>query len=308
LTIPFTPKAIQDEMGEAYDPEYGRMSGMLGIELSNFGGVNRGFVLYPFPTPPVDLVVDNITASVPAAGDGTQIWKITHNGVDTHTLHWHLFNVQVINRVAWDNQVIPPDPNELGWKETVRVNPLEDTIVALRPYAPQLPFEVPSSVRPIDPTMPLGATLAGGPGGYFDPQANPVVVINQMVNFGWEYVLHCHLLGHEEMDMMHPMPFAVAPFAPTDLIASGTPGDVTLNWTDTSHTETGFVVEYAAALGGPWSFLVALPPDTSTYHDAEAFTGSRYYRVYARNAVGGTPSGFPQVLADSEAAVSNPVP
>ncbi len=29
-------------------------------------------------------------------GDGTQIWKITHNGVDTHSIHFHLFNVQLL--------------------------------------------------------------------------------------------------------------------------------------------------------------------------------------------------------------------
>ena len=26
-----------------------------------------------------------------------------------------------------------------------------------------------------------------------------------MYNFGWEYVWHCHLLGHEENDMMRPL-------------------------------------------------------------------------------------------------------
>ena len=56
----------------------------------------------------------------------TQIWKVTHNGVDTHAIHVHLFNVQLINRVGWDGAIRPPDPNELGWKETVRMNPLED--------------------------------------------------------------------------------------------------------------------------------------------------------------------------------------
>ncbi len=33
VTIPFEPKAIHDEMGAAYDTEYGRMSGILGLEL-----------------------------------------------------------------------------------------------------------------------------------------------------------------------------------------------------------------------------------------------------------------------------------
>ena len=61
----------------------------------------------------------------------TQLWKITHNGVDSHFIHFHLFNVQVINRVGWDGSLRPPDANEMGWKDTVRMNPLEDIIVAL---------------------------------------------------------------------------------------------------------------------------------------------------------------------------------
>ncbi len=36
---------------------------------------------------------------ISTATDGTQIWKITHNGVDTHPIHFHLYDVQVINRV-----------------------------------------------------------------------------------------------------------------------------------------------------------------------------------------------------------------
>ena len=86
-----------------------------------------------------------MTPLSPVAGDGTQIWKITHNGVDTHPIHFHLFNVQLINRVGWDGAIRPPDANELGWKETVRVNPLEDTIVALRPVAPESPSTCPTA-------------------------------------------------------------------------------------------------------------------------------------------------------------------
>ena len=98
--------------------------------------------------------------------DGTQIWKITHNGVDTHPLHFHLNDVQVLNRVTWDNIIIPPDPTELGWKDTVRVSPLEDTIVAVRPILPELPFAIPDSNRPLNPMMPIGAKgTTTGPNG-----------------------------------------------------------------------------------------------------------------------------------------------
>ena len=79
------------------------------------------------------------------ATDGTQIWKITHNGVDSHAIHFHLFHVQLVNRVGWDGAMYPPDANELGWKDTVKMHPLSDTIVALRPMTmTNLPFKVPN--------------------------------------------------------------------------------------------------------------------------------------------------------------------
>ena len=56
------------------------------------------------------------------------------------------------------------------------------------------------------------------PAGWFDPDGNAIPeILNHYVNFGWEYVWHCHILSHEEMDMMHSLVFAVPPRAPTDL-------------------------------------------------------------------------------------------
>jgi parallel beta-helix repeat protein len=296
MTIPFEQKAIQDEMGEAFEVEYGRMSGMLGLEIPAGVAGKQNFVLYPFPSPPVDLVTASLTAGEPIAGDGTQIWKITHNGVDTHTIHTHLYSMQLINRVAWDNSVSPPDANELGWKETLRVNPLEDTIVAIRPVAPTQPFEVPNSVRPIDPTMPLGVQLPGPPGGYQDPQALPVTVTNHLVNYGWEYVMHCHLLGHEEMDMMHAVLVAVPPFPATDLGGTLTATAVNLTWTDSSIAETTYIVQRNTTLS-PWTTVATvLSPLTTTgptkgsimyYNDTVVADGTvYYYRVLANKVIG----------------------
>jgi FtsP/CotA-like multicopper oxidase with cupredoxin domain len=303
LNIPFQPKAIQDEMGEAFDVEYGRMSGFLGVQLPAQVGQQR-FTLFPYASPPIEILEDSFTPLSPVAGDGTQIWKITHNGVDTHTIHFHLMNVQLLNRVAWDNAVSVPDANELGWKETVRVNPLEDTIVAMRPYAPTLPFDVPNSYRPLDVTKPIGATLMGGPGGYKDPLGNPVTIVNHLVNWGWEYVLHCHLLGHEEMDMMHGMSFAVAPRAPSALTGIRTPDgtSVDLAWTDNSANETGFTVQRAADA----NFTVQMT-EVSLGVNVTAFTltgldptSTYFLRVIASNVVGDNDTpGFPIVSAES---------
>ena len=311
LTLPLQPKAMQDEMGEAFDIKFGRMSAMLGLELPRTVAGAQNFMLYGYPSPPVDIIVDSKTISEPILGDGTQIWKVTHNGVDTHTIHFHLFNVQLINRVAWDGAIFPPDPNELGWKETVRLNPLEDTIVAMRPVLPPMPFKLPNSVRLINPTKPAGEVLLGGPGGFFDVSGEPVVITNHMVNFGHEYVYHCHLLAHEENDMMHAVVFAVAPDAPTNLNRNVIPSGVRLTWTDNAVNETSFVVERATAATGPWTVVTdAVPAATGTgttvqYDDTTVTPGNYWYRVKARNLVGDTgvyPSpaiGFPKQAADS---------
>jgi FtsP/CotA-like multicopper oxidase with cupredoxin domain len=307
VTLGLEPKAIQDEMGEAFDPEYGRMSGKLGLEMPRTVAGAQNFMLYDYTHPPVELIVPSLYGTpIGVLGDGTQIWKITQNGVDTHAMHFHVFEVQLINRVAWDNNIRLPDPNELGWKDTVRVNPLQDTIVALRPIAPILPFQIPNSIRPLAPNEPLGAVLTTGL-ATFDPSGEPVTIINHLVNFGWEYVWHCHLLAHEENDMMHGIAVGIAPPAPTNLQAVPTTLAVRLTWTDNSLNETGFTIQRAGDAGfttGLMTFTVG--ENVTTYLDYSVIGFSTYYyRVMANNVIGDTavysaPSiGFPHVSVDS---------
>jgi len=318
VTLPLEPKAIQDEMGEAYEKEYGRMSGNLGLEKPATVAGNQNFALYPFMGPPTEIVNASVAATpIGALGDGTQIWKITHNGVDTHPIHFHLTDVQLINRVGWDGAIRLPDPNELGWKDTVRVSPLEDTIVAMRPILPTAPFQLPNSVRLLDPTMPEGAVLQGaGPGVFLDPIGEPVSpVINHLVNYGFEYMYHCHILSHEEMDMMRPLVIVAAPEAPSGLVAADEGAKVTLAWTDNSLNETEFDIQRAA---DP-SFTTELATfkvgaGVTTYADDTVQNGQTYYyRVFASNVAGDTTVydqtpdsiGFPNKRADS--AFSNTV-
>ncbi len=308
ITIRLEPKSSHDEMGATYDQDYGRMSSMMGLEVPNATTLTQNFVLYGYASPPVDLINDSMIPMTPPSGkDGTQIWKIVHNGVDSHIFHWHLFNVQLINRVGWDGVMVPPDANELGWKESVRVDPLEQTVVALRPVAPKVPFEVPNSTRLIDPTMPAGATLRGPPlGGFFDPMGNGVTVTNHLVNFGWEYVMHCHLLSHEEMDMMQAQVLAVPPEAPSNLAANMV-GSVVLTWKDNSAGETGFTIQKAENAGFTKNLTTfKVGPNVVTYTDTAIAQGmTYYYRVVANNVVGDTqvypaPAiGFPTASFDS---------
>ena len=144
---------------------YGRLIQMLGTnEPQNGGTFARGF--------------GDPATETPRAGD-TEVWRIFNLTGDTHPIHFHLVNVQVLERRKFDvkhyqgtpqflGPARPPDANEMGWKETVRMNPGEMTKVIMK-------FEVPAGT-PVSPRT----------GGY-------------------NYVWHCHILEHEEHDMMRPL-------------------------------------------------------------------------------------------------------
>ena len=74
--------------------------------------------------------------------------------------------------------VTPPDPNEAGWKDTIKMPPKTVTRIAVR-FAPQ--------------SIPLGQTAPGTNQFSFDPTAA-----------GPGYVWHCHILDHEDNEMMRP--------------------------------------------------------------------------------------------------------
>ena len=172
------------------------MNATLGVEIPFTTATIQTTIPYGFRDPATEVIPDG----------ATQLWKITHNGVDTHAIHFHLFNVQVVNRVGWDGAIKPPWPEEVGWKETVKMNPLEDIVVALRAKVPTVPFQQPNNVRPLDPTIRSARAMNMDGRAHihwvWTRMATPSRVSNIMANFGHEYTWHCHLLGHEENDMM----------------------------------------------------------------------------------------------------------
>jgi FtsP/CotA-like multicopper oxidase with cupredoxin domain len=299
--VPFQPKAIQ----ELFTLDYGRMNATLGVELPFTNFATQTTIPYGYIDPPTELYKDG----------EVQVWKITHNGVDTHFIHFHLFDVQVINRVGWDGMIKPPDDNELGWKDTVRMNPLEDIIVALKPMKQIVPWDLPNNVRPLDVTMPIGSTSTTNFAN-IDPANQPAVVTNDMTNFGYEYTWHCHILAHEEIDMMRPTALAVPPAAPTNVTSvrsgSGNNQRVLVSWKDASANETGFSVQRSTSLNGPWVTLTPTAPAVKGTGTTMSFTDttmarrtSYYYRVVATNTVGyarayAAPAvGYPTLTVDS---------
>ena len=321
MVMPLQPKAIHDEMNATTFDEFGRMQANLGVEAQPPSPGAQNVTLYPYVNPATEIIDgtnlpkgDIKVTAISTAADGSQIWRITHNGVDTHPIHFHLFDVQLLNRVTWDNIIIPPDPNELGWKDTVRVAPLEDTIVALRPIIPQIPFEIPNSIRPLNPMKPIGSISMFN---NVDPQGNPTnPITNQLVNFGWEYVYHCHILSHEEMDMMRPVTLALPPIKPDGLTATTSlaGGDliVNLSWNDNSIAETSYGIERMENGLGVWvevgTVLSPLDqPNTTgvrTFADMTVALNTAYqYRIVAKNTVG-YGGAFPAMTVQS---VSNAV-
>ena len=151
----------------------------------------------------------------------------------------------------------------------------------------------------MDPTTPAGSTA-----NYLQPAPvpglpNPAGLSNKMTDYGWEYVWHCHLLGHEENDMMRPLvlnvPPPAAPVISYTVAAGVTPGSVqvVLTWPAGAYnTATSFTIQRSTSNTFPtgattltWT-LNGLPPQT-TYTDASVTPSSRYYyRVQASNPGG----------------------
>ena len=333
VTLGQEPKAIQ----ELFTADYGRMNATLGTEVPNTTGINQTTIPLGYIDPPTELVeiTKDHGASATAVGqlyDGTQLWKITHNGVDTHAMHFHLFHVQIVNRVGWDGAMYPPEPNELGWKDTVRMNPLADVIVALRPKKIQstadflalnpsstekgLDFKVPNSHHLMDPSQVTGGVLNTS---NLDPTTgNASSVTNQMLNYGWEYVWHCHILGHEENDMMRSIAVAQPPEDPTISPLSGpgataSSGAITVNWIDNSVTSNWVTIQRSldGLTNADGSFLNVnatfnvLEPEcaqqTGCVHNyvdnAAPAATSVYYHVLSNSTVGGGDTNGKFVLA-----------
>ena len=168
ITLPPPTVPVRDlTLNEVADP-YGRLIQLLGTTSPAVGG-GFGRAYMDSPT------------EVIRAGS-TEVWRIFNTTADTHPIHFHLVNVQIVSRQPFQvnsftgvpnfsGPAVPASPNELGWKETVRMNPGECTTVIMRFDLPTVPFAVPPSPR----------------------------------TGGNEYVWHCHILEHEEHDMMRPL-------------------------------------------------------------------------------------------------------
>ncbi|NMH69323.1 multicopper oxidase domain-containing protein [Bacillus sp. RO3] len=99
-----------------------------------------------------------------------EVWTLVNVSRATHPIHLHMVRFQILDRQPFDEEmydnekkVVPtgprqsPDPNEQGWKDTVRANPHEITRIII-PFGPYTGL----------------------------------------------FVWHCHILEHEDYEMMRP--------------------------------------------------------------------------------------------------------
>ncbi len=141
-SIPVLTKAEQ----ELFD-DYGR--------YNSTGGVELPLTLVGIQT---TVPLSYIDAPTEIIGDKeVQIWKLVDNGLWSNSIHFSMADVQLINRVGWDGTVKAPASNEVGWKDTLRLNPLEDVLVAVRAKQASVPFGQPQSTRLQDPSTPAGS-------------------------------------------------------------------------------------------------------------------------------------------------------
>jgi spore coat protein A len=187
------------------------------VNNTKWSGRREDGTIRPDFTPVTTGAVTEYLSELPVEGT-TEIWEIVNLTADAHPIHTHLTQFQLMNRQAFNTNryekaydaafpggsfipgygpplnyatgntralggnpdidaylqgpARPPQANEAGWKDTIIAYPGEVTRFAVR-YAP------------LD-------TPAGTTGVYpFDPD-------------GHGYVWHCHIIDHEDNEMMRP--------------------------------------------------------------------------------------------------------
>lgn len=199
------------------------------LNNTNWAGKRPDGTPIPGSTPIPAVNPTNYYTELPNEGQ-TEVWEIVNLTADTHPIHLHLVQFQLINRQAFKtNQylkaynaafpggaLIPaygppapyntpvagfvggnpdvtpyltgapmlPGPGESGWKDTVQMNPGEVTRIVVR-FAP-------TDKLLTDPNLYYP----------FNPDS------------GHGYVWHCHLIDHEDNEMMRPYSVTPNPNAP----------------------------------------------------------------------------------------------
>lgn len=106
------------------------------------------------------------------------------------------------------------------------------------------------------------------------------------------FVWHCHILEHEDNEMMRPYRVSAGPenvpLAPSGLRVLATARTyIYLRWQDESNNETGFEIERAVAQEGPWTLVKTAKANAELANDTGLTPQTTYYyRIRAINGFG----------------------
>lgn len=189
---------------------------------------------YALRNPPAIMSLNNLRYSdpdieMPRPGTVEQ-WNIVNITPDPHPIHIHLVTFRILSRTPLrtvDYQVAnpqpaigikwtpdaegflagpanPPAPWEAGWKDTVRVDGGTVTRIIVRfPTAEELGFDPDATfARPADTTVPEPSSEHGVDHGPMHQAHNGMDHSVEPAADLQGYVWHCHLLDHEDHDMM----------------------------------------------------------------------------------------------------------
>jgi FtsP/CotA-like multicopper oxidase with cupredoxin domain len=212
------------------------------VGVDNANPMMPMYMMEPIPGFTLDGTGHNYISELPNEGE-TEVWEIVNITADAHPIHLHLVQFQLLNRQNFDTAKYiaaydasfpgggydhmtgqpypagvyipafgppldyntgntralggnpdiaakdrkgkflflkgtptPPLPQEAGWKDTVVMYPGQVTRIAVR----WAPTDIPAATAPADANFP------------FDP------------NGGHGYVWHCHIVDHEDNEMMRP--------------------------------------------------------------------------------------------------------
>jgi spore coat protein A len=155
-------------LGEGCD-EYGRIMPLLGTVFGSTGKVTDKDAGTKAFHDPADIS--------PMLG-ATEVWEFWNTTVDAHPIHMHLVKFRVANRQAF-NGTVQQKPMPNGWTGVTLSAP---------PTLSGLPSPAPLTEQGWKDTVVC-------PPGY-------VTRVIATFSKPGTYVYHCHILGHEEHDMM----------------------------------------------------------------------------------------------------------
>lgn len=176
----------------------------------------------------------------------TEVWDVVNTTVDAHPMHLHQVAFQLINRETIDstcpNSQLPP----------LCVTPASTAL------APPYTSLAVTAYQPASIEVPLPHEI-----GYKDTIMCPPGKVTRVIatfDIPGTYVWHCHILSHEEHDMMRPM-VVTTPATSVTLTASNTsqPSGATMTpVTLTAQAFTG-IAAYPIGSGFEYDFTVAGP-------------------------------------------------